>query len=80
MFDSDLTMGSARTQAQQHALMGLRRSVQMVNPIHFDKKSNPFGMPKSNVSVMKAAPQLRSQFVQTTLMWSFSELRGNQFD
>ena len=47
MFDSDLTMGSARTQVQQHALMGLRRSVQMVNPIHFDKKSNPFGMPKS---------------------------------
>merc|ERR1711972_249556 len=52
LMEADLTMGSARTQAQQHALMGLLQSVQM------------------------AAPQLQSQCVQTTLMWSFSELRG----
>merc|ERR1712223_489641 len=52
LMGADLTMGSARTQAQLHALIGLRRSVQM------------------------AAPQLQSQCVQTTLMWSFSELRG----
>merc|ERR1719210_2091344 len=52
LMEADLTMGSARTQAQQHALMGLLQSVQM------------------------AAPQLQSQCVQTTLMCSFSELRG----
>ena len=46
--------GSARTQAQQHALMGLRQSVLMVNLINCNK-SDQLGMAKSKCIFYKGS-------------------------
>ena len=84
---TDLTMGNAKTQVQRRALMGLLLSVQMVKPNHkqIDQinhilHTNHWEWPNIKMYLLKAAPQLQSQCVQTTLMWSFSELRGDHFD